>query len=105
MDLARNLLKEIQRMPGSSTSQAKPESANSDRKLVFIGYGAAGWVIQEALAWYSNTSTQTARRTATVILLNLEPPITSKAALKTYLERFPKLYPGRRQNRLGISDY
>ncbi|PMD32824.1 TPR-like protein, partial [Hyaloscypha variabilis F] len=95
MDLARNLLKEIQRMPGSSTSQAKPESANSDRKLVFIGYGAAGWVIQEALAWYSNTSTEAARRTAMVILLNLEP-VKSKEALKTYLERFPApLNPGK----------
>ena len=86
MLLAGILLKDIQRMP------ANPRSGTKDTKLVFIGYGAAGWVIQEALAWYSNTSTQTARRTPMVILLNL-PPIASEAALKTYLEQFPKLYP------------
>jgi tetratricopeptide (TPR) repeat protein len=86
MLLAGILLKDIQRMP------ANPRSGTKDTKLVFIGYGAAGWVIQEALAWYSNTSTQTARRTPMVILLNL-PPIASEAALKTYLERFPQLYP------------
>lgn len=86
MLLAGILLKYIQRMP------ANPRSGTKDTKLVFIGYGAAGWVIQEALAWYSNTSTQTARRTPMVILLNL-PPIASEAALKTYLEQFPKLYP------------
>jgi tetratricopeptide (TPR) repeat protein len=91
MVLAGNLLKDIQRMPANPAPQTK--ARKGDTKLVFIGYGAAGWVIQEALAWYSNTSTQTATRTAMVILLNL-PPITSKAALKTYLERFPKLYPG-----------
>jgi tetratricopeptide (TPR) repeat protein len=88
MLLAGILLKDIQRMP------ANPISGTKDTKLVFVGYGAAGWVIQEALAWYSNTSTQTARRTPMVILLNL-PPIASEAALKTYLEQFPKLYPGK----------
>ncbi|KAE9382005.1 TPR-like protein, partial [Stipitochalara longipes BDJ] len=103
MDLARNLLKEIQRMPGSPTSQPKPEPAKSDRKLVFIGYGAAGWVIQEALAWYSETSTEAARRTAMVILLNLEH-MRSKEALKMYLERFPApLNPGKDKANLEFS--
>jgi tetratricopeptide (TPR) repeat protein len=93
MVLAGNLLKDVQRIPGTPTTQTKSDAGRQDRKLVFIGYGAAGWVIQEALAWYSYTSTETAKRTALVILLNI-PQIKDDAALTAYLERFLRLYPG-----------
>lgn len=93
MVLAGNLLKDVCRMQGSPTQQNKPEAGKQERKLVFIGYGAASWVIQEALAWYSYTSTQTARRTALVIFLNA-PYIPNEAALKAYVKEFSRLYPG-----------
>jgi tetratricopeptide (TPR) repeat protein len=102
MVLAGNLLKDVQRIPGTPTTRTKSEAGKQDRKLVFIGYDAAGWVIQEALAWYSNTSTQTARRTALVILLNA-PHIKDEAALRAYLESFSRLYPAQDKATLSYS--
>jgi hypothetical protein len=95
MVLAGNLLHEVQRMPGNPPARSKqqPGMANRERKLVFIGHGAAGWIIEEALAWYSSTSTQTAMWTAMVILLSL-PHIKDQAALNNYLEKYLKVYPG-----------
>lgn len=95
MVLAGNLLQDIQRMAGNPPIRSKqqPGMTNRARKLVFIGHGAAGWIIEEALAWYSSTSTQTAMWTTMVILLSL-PHIKDEAALNEYLEKYLKLYPG-----------
>lgn len=100
--LAGNLLKDIQRMAGQLPSKLSDgKTSKQERRLVFIGHGAAGWVIQAALAWYSTSSTQTARRTAMTIFLTLRP-VKDQEDLDNYSDRFLQIYPGTDKVQLSL---